>query len=79
MSSMFEVYYRSPIDERREAGLARTIAEFGGRFDYREPAEQRDGPIILTYEFTDRERAEAAARFLRDRGEHVEGPQDYAA
>lgn len=79
MSIAFEVYYRSPIDERRERDLARTIEAFGGRLDFREPAVQPDGPIVLTYEFEDRERAEEAARTLRACGEHVEGPQDYAA
>ena len=79
MSVMFEVYYRSPADDRRESDLCQTLATFGGRLDFRETAERPDGSIVLTYEFEDRERAEAAARALRSRGEHVEGPQEYAS
>jgi len=79
MTVMFEVYYRSPADECRERDLAALVETLGGRLDCREPAERVDGPIVLTYEFDDRSRAEEAARILRDRGEHVEGPQDYAA
>lgn len=79
MSVMFEVYYRSPADACRERDLATFIETLGGRLDYREPAEQADGPIVLTYEFPDRLRAAEAVGMLRARGEHVEGPQDYAA
>jgi hypothetical protein len=78
MTAMIEVYYRAPVDERREQTLARTVQAYGGRLDYREPANQPDGPIVLTYEFDDRSRAEEAARALREGGEHVEGPQDYS-
>jgi hypothetical protein len=78
MSVMIEVYYRAPADEGRERTLARTIQTYGGRLDYREPANRADGSIILTYEFDDRTRAEEAVRALREGGEHVEGPQDYS-
>jgi hypothetical protein len=33
----------------------------------------------LTYEFDDRKKAMKAAEVLRQLGEHVEGPMDYAA
>lgn len=79
MAAMFEVYYRSPANEPRERELAALVETLGGRLDYREPADRPNGPIILTYEFADRSRAEEAAQLLRARGEHVEGPQDYAA
>jgi hypothetical protein len=79
MSVMFEVYYRPPADERREEDLTRAVEALGGRLDFRETADRPGGPIVLTYEFAERDRAEAAARALRARGEHVEGPQDYGA
>lgn len=79
MSVMFEVYYRAPTDEERERNLSRTIEGFGGRLDFREPADRPNGAIVLTFEFNDWDCAEEAARVLRERGEHVEGPQEYAA
>lgn len=79
MPVMFEVYYRAPTDEKRESDLSRIVERFGGRLDFREPAEGTNGSIVLTYEFEDWPRAEKAAGFLRARGEHVEGPQEYAA
>lgn len=78
MSAMFEVYYRSPTNATRERELASIIEPLGGRLDYREADERSSGPIVLTYEFADRNQAEEAARMHRARGEHVEGPQDYA-
>lgn len=77
MAVMFEVYYRSPADERREQDLTRAIEALGGRLDFREDPDRPGGPIVLTYEFDDWGRAEAAAHDLRGRGEHVEGPQQY--
>jgi hypothetical protein len=79
MAVMFEVYYRSPADERREAELTCAVEKLGGRLDFREAADRPDGSVILTYEFAEQSRAEAAASALRARGEHVEGPQDYGA
>jgi hypothetical protein len=75
---MFEVYYRPPTDLAKEADLARRVAEFGGKLDYREDATEHTG-IILTYEFDDRDSAMKAADLLRQLGEHVQGPMDYAA
>jgi len=79
MSVMFEVYYHSPVDTRREERLTQTVEALGGRLDYREVAERPGGPVVLTYEFAERERAIEAAGALRAKGEHVEGPQDYGA
>jgi hypothetical protein len=54
------------------------VAALGGRLDYREtPQSDANGSICLTFEFGRRDEAEAAARALREQGEHVEGPQDY--
>lgn len=78
MTYMFEVYYRPPMDLAKEADLANCVAEFGGRLDYREDETENTG-IILTYEFDDRDQATKAADLLRQRGEHVLGPMDYAA
>ncbi len=80
MSSMFEVYYRSPADPAREAALVECVSSHGGRLDYREaPDGNQSGSICLTFEFGDREQARAAAESLRWRGEHVEGPVDYGS
>lgn len=81
MIYMFEVYYRTPADPDRERDLARRVAEFGGRLDYREDpgSAGRSSAVCLTYEFDTWSAAEAAADALRGRGEHVEGPQDYGA
>lgn len=78
MSYMFEVYYRPPTDISKEADLTSRVAEFGGRLDCREDATEHTG-IILTYEFDDRDSAVKTADLLRERGEHVLGPMDYAA
>lgn len=78
MSFMFEVYYKSPADARREATITDRIAGRGGRLSYREDSpEPGEGPICLTYEFDDLEPALKAADALRQQGEHVEGPVDY--
>src|SRR5438067_766068 len=74
-----DAWFQRHPDERREGDLKRAVEALGGRLDYREDAAAPGGAIVLTFEFDDRERAEAAARALRARGEHVEGPQDYAA
>ena len=78
MSYMFEVYYKPPQDPRREATLTKQVTHLGGRLSFREdPDEQGMGAVCLTYEFDDWTAAEAAARAVRARGEHVEGPTDY--
>ncbi len=80
MSYMFEVYYRAPADLPKEAVLTQRVSRLGGRLGYREgPEGGANGSICLTYEFDRRDQAEAAARVLREQGEHVEGPVDYAA
>jgi hypothetical protein len=79
MSVMFEVYYKSPPDEDREATLTTLVQKTGGRLGYREsPTDTEIGSICLTYEFDKRDAAEAAASLLRQQGEHVEGPVEYA-
>ena len=78
MSFMFELYYRPPADSHKEAVLTERVSGLGGRLSYREtPEGQANGGICLTYEFDEREQAEAAAQLLRAQGEHVEGPVDY--
>ena len=78
MSFMFEVYYKPPANPAKEANVTSRVAAFGGRLDYREDATEHTG-VCLTYEFDDREKAMEAAKVLRQLGEHVEGPMDYAA
>jgi hypothetical protein len=78
MSFMFEVYYQSPVDMRKETALTSRVSTLGGRLSYREAADDRgNGSICLTYEFDDPKQAEIAAQTLREQGEHVEGPVDY--
>jgi len=78
MSFMCEVYYRPPVDLAKEARLTDLVTRLGGRFDFRdEPTESNNGGVCLTYEFDTWETAATAADDLRQRGEHVEGPQDY--
>jgi len=78
MSIMFEVYYRTPIDEQRETRILREVTRHGGGLTYEEkPQCPETSAICLTYEFNDRKSAEDAARVLRELGEHVEGPGDY--
>jgi hypothetical protein len=79
MSVMFEELYKSPPDLRREAVISERVGEFGGHLTYREEPEVVGvGPVCLTYEFTGFQEAMEAAARLRSRGEHVEGPMDYA-
>jgi hypothetical protein len=78
MSFMFEVYYKSPADARREETITDRVAHRGGKLSYREnPPEPEGGPVCLTYEFDELDPALAAAAALRQQGEHVEGPVDY--
>jgi hypothetical protein len=78
MCYMLEVYYSYPPDEVREAALATSVADFGGRLGYREvPGLNGPGSICLTYEFDDPSQAQSAAIALREKGEHVEGPAEY--
>ena len=78
MSVMFEVYYKPPPDEEREAKITGFVLKKGVRLDYREtPPDTETGSICLTYDFDDHHAAEAAASLLREQGEHVEGPMDY--
>lgn len=78
MTYIFEVYYKPPTDLAKETALTKRIASFGGRLDYREDATEHTG-VCLTFEFDSREKAVQAADSLRQLGEHVEGPMDYAA
>ncbi len=78
MSYIFEVYYKPPTDVSKETALTSRVVSLGGRLDYREDATDQTG-VCLTYEFDSREKADQAAEMLRQLGEHVEGPMDYAA
>ena len=78
MSVMFEVLYQTPTDPKREAGLTECVEKLGGRLDYHEEPTIEGGPICLTYEFGDWSIARQAAEHLRSRGEHVDGPHEYA-
>jgi hypothetical protein len=79
MPVMFEVYYTSPPDKDREAKITGFVLKKGGRLDYREsPPATETGSICLTYEFDERGAAETAASMLRQQGEYVEGPMEYA-
>lgn len=78
MTVMFEVYYKSPADPRREETITDRVSRLGGRLSYREvPSDAASGAICLTYEFDAPDSARTAAASLRQRGEHVEGPVDY--
>lgn len=79
MSFMFELYYRLPVDEKREVCIENEVAEFGGRLDFREENSASDTRrcVCLTFEFDDLARAQSAAKSLRSMGEHVEGPEPY--
>lgn len=78
MSYIFEIYYGSPEDLKRESDLTIAVGQLGGRLTYREvPANHGEGPCVLTYEFDDLSKANHAADAIRQRGEHVEGPVDY--
>ena len=80
MSYMFEVYYKSPIDAKKEEEITKTVASFGGSLDFRETsAETGSGGVCLTYEFDEVELAQKAADLLRQRGDHVEGPVSYGS
>ena len=78
MSFMFEVYCKPPANPAKEAAVTSRVAACGGRLEYRDDATEHTG-VCLTFEFDDREEATKAADALRQLGEHVEGPMDYAA
>ncbi len=78
MTYLFEVYYRPPADAVYEATVARRVAEFGGRLEFREDPAGPVGGVCLTFEFDDLGRAETAADALRRTELHVEGPCEYA-
>jgi hypothetical protein len=78
MSYMFEVYYKPPANPAKESALTSRVVSLGGRLDFREDATGQTG-VCLTFEFDDRDMAMNAAEMLRQLGEHVEGPMDYAA
>jgi hypothetical protein len=77
MSCLFEIYYPGPEDAVREARLTADATAAGGRLDFREAAGVDGSSICLTFEFESRAQAEAVAKTLRQRGEHVEGVYDY--
>ena len=77
MSYAFDVYYRRPQDNEREANIITQVTCRGGRLDYRETTGQDDGTVCLTFEFEAESSAEEAATALRECGEHVEGVYGY--
>ena len=80
MSFMFEVYYKSPVDHKKEEVITGVVARLGGSLDCRETSEGAStNAICLTYEFNELESAQAAAALLRERGDHVEGPVSYGS
>ena len=65
MSYMFEVYYRAPVDSKREAMLEKEIAKFGGSLTHREhPTGTEALSCCLTFEFDKIEQAESAAKIV---------------
>jgi hypothetical protein len=75
---MFAVYYKSPVNLKKEEEITGAVARFGGNLDCRETsAETGSGAVRLTYEFHEMESAQKAADLLRRRGDHVEGPVSY--
>ena len=74
MSSMLEVYYKSPRSESRDAKIIKGLIPFGAHLTYR---EESDFTVSLTFEFAERLLAQKASDYLREMGEHVEGVQDY--
>jgi hypothetical protein len=80
MSFMFEVYYKAPVDLKKEEEITGVVARLGGTLDFREtPAGTDTKAVCLTYEFHELESAQAAAASLRQRGDHVEGPVSYGS
>ena len=77
MSFMFEVYYRGPKDNERERDIVAFVAQFGGRMTFQELVDSPNNAVCLTFEFGEIEFADRAAKALRLRDEHVEGPYDY--
>jgi len=77
MSIMFEVYYRPPEDSNREAKITERVSRLGGRLSFREGTNS-GASVCLTYEFDRFAEAKQAADMLRQFGEHVEGPMEYA-
>ena len=78
MSFALDIYYAAPEDAAREAKITAEAHAAGGRFDFRDLPSAHSNAICLTFEFTGLSSAESAASILRARGEHVEGPYDYA-
>jgi hypothetical protein len=80
MSAIIELFYKCPRDPIRESQIKHEIAELRGRFDYAEETviEGVCQTICLTFEFDDIAIAKRAAELLRQRGEHIEGPQEYS-
>jgi hypothetical protein len=75
MSFMFEVYYKAPVDLKREEEITGVVKRLGGTLDCREaPNGTSSDAVCLTYEFRELESAQEAAASLRQRGDHVEGP-----
>ena len=78
MSYMFEVYYRAPVNSKREAMLVREIGKLGGYLSHREhPTGTEAHTSCLTFEFDAFEQAESAAKVVIANGHHVEGPVAY--
>ena len=75
---MFEVYYKPPLSEDRNAQVAAQVEPYGGSITFVEaPESNGTKAICLTVEFESWDSAEAAAQLLRAYGEHLEGPCSY--
>lgn len=79
MSYAFELYYAGPEDEAHNQRLLTSVQPFGGRLTFREPAESQthSDATCLTFEFANHHDADAAAKALRELGQHIEGPFEY--
>jgi hypothetical protein len=77
MTWAFGVYYKPPANPAKEEALTKRVQTLGGRLDFRE--EPVGAGVCITYEFDDVQKADHAAGLLREQGEHVEGPYQYAS
>jgi hypothetical protein len=77
MSVLCQVYYGAPVDSLREEKLSAEVARFGGKLTAKDEPDPPCAAVILYFEFDDWHSAEDAAKFLYERGEHVEGPMTY--
>ncbi len=77
MSYIIEVFYRGPVDSRREELISSEALRFGGQLDFRESSGTNSKGLCLTFEFNDNKSDERAAEGIRELGKHVAGPAEY--